>query len=548
MAESNSEQALPLVHNLTLDESPLFWVTNQDVHHLVPEIAAGEDAIKRTVAVLTPQAPEPAPGPKAGETVTIKTLRGRDQNRSVGKLYGSHITQIARLGAGFIATFDDHKEGVAALNEIYTQASQGSDVLGLELEKVLAGVFVGNILPAVEPLRHLRHVSQQIGANVMTLATRQDQTSLPDRYLLLKALGGDVSSHKTNGIIRLSQIEQTSVASNRVLSVLTVLSNKGVKTVLSADARKGLFDPLIGADIIKYVDEQEKVDGDLGKIGKLMTFAKKLLGDGIEPTEVYRRMVEEYDSWPVAQQQVVHNGRQVLLDRLDANLDLATKFAKSLCLITEGDHGDELAANYKSLADILLRNITVTPDIRAEVLRLRASAKRGRQTPRRQREKSVKKGVEAEAATREAEEPRKPLNLVTCNLATYDTTEGVDGLIDQYLENVSQGNETLRKDVEAVLAFMRRTDLPPDFNRGTKKMENVFVRFGTPEDPDKIWQLWEMKPKEASGLPTKTPNAKDLRVYYIKLNDDTLGIINLSPRSQQDEVIKGIRVKVKNRG
>lgn len=73
------------------------------------------------------------------------------------------------------------------------------------------------------------------------------------------------------------------------------------------------------------------------------------------------------------------------------------------------------------------------------------------------------------------------------------------------------------------------------------------VKFGTEDEPDKLWNLWELKPTEAAGLPTKTAIAKTLRVYFIKMGNDTLGIVGIKPRSEQDKFLKQVRVKLKRR-
>lgn len=141
----------------------------------------------------------------------------------------------------------------------------------------------------------------------------------------------------------------------------------------------------------------------------------------------------------------------------------------------------------------------------------------------------------------------EPLKLVTCNLSDFSVAEGVDGLIDTFVQRASQGNVTLRGDLERILNFMARTDLPPQHRRGVKAIQGQKVRFGTEEEPDKLWDFFEMKPTDAAGLSTKTSIAKNLRIYFIKMGNDALGIIGIEPRANQEAFLKSIRVKTKQR-
>jgi hypothetical protein len=134
---------------------------------------------------------------------------------------------------------------------------------------------------------------------------------------------------------------------------------------------------------------------------------------------------------------------------------------------------------------------------------------------------------------------------VTCNLNDQSTTEGVEGIISNFLQKTNPGDTALKEDLDRMTQFMARTDLPTNFRRGIKPIRGAQVRFG---DDGKLWEFFEFKPTEAAGLSLRTGTAKGSRIYFIKMAENTLGIIGLEPRSNHENFLKQIRVKAKIRG
>lgn len=184
-------------------------------------------------------------------------------------------------------------------------------------------------------------------------------------------------------------------------------------------------------------------------------------------------------------------------------------------------------------------------------MRLRAqiaSEKRGRAISRREEKRAARRGRdETEIVTPTAEGPREPAKIVVCNLNNYSIEEDLATTVDDFMATAGQGNITVREDIERMLRFMARRDLPPTQRRGVKPILGSLVKFGLEDDPDKLWRFFEFKPTEAAGLSLRTSVAKNSRVYFIKLDDDTIGIIGIKPRAEQDAFLRYIRVKAKRR-
>jgi hypothetical protein len=138
------------------------------------------------------------------------------------------------------------------------------------------------------------------------------------------------------------------------------------------------------------------------------------------------------------------------------------------------------------------------------------------------------------------------MKLLTCNLNDHTTTEGVEGLIAEYMQEVGQqGNKHLREDLEKIVAFMADTDLVENSRRGVKPIGGTQVRFGA---EDKLWDFLEFKPSAATDLTLKTRQAKNSRTYFIRLDGETLGLMGIKSRSKQDMFIRSIRDRRKRRG
>jgi hypothetical protein len=96
----------------------------------------------------------------------------------------------------------------------------------------------------------------------------------------------------------------------------------------------------------------------------------------------------------------------------------------------------------------------------------------------------------------------------------------------------------VRQDVDAMLKFLARNDLPAAHRRGIFTVQQTSVRFPVGEaGEEKELKVYEMKPTMASGLPLVTDVVKNSRVYFVRLGNDTIGILGIQPKTRQKAFI-----------
>ncbi len=321
---------------------------------------------------------------------------------------------------------------------------------------------------------------------------------------------------------------------------------------LLKELHSGAYDRLIAQDILGFLRGAQEVEGDLAKIQQLVKCVYFMNGQPTNTAEFYKRMVDNLDVWPAAQQQVIIDARTLLRERLENRLRRVVTALRTDDFIID-DPEDAFEVSFERLADALLRRTQITPQNKFEVMNLRSviSARRGRTASKRAARRAARKdndsGDAQQAPAAPETSPREPSKIVACNLNDY-SIEDVSSMVDGFVEGASQGDTTIREDVDRMLCFMARRDLPPVHRRGVKIINGAKVKFGTEDNPDKLWDFYEFKPTEAAGLSLRTNVAKKARIYFIKIDTDTIGVIGIQPRAKQDEFLRAIRIKIKRRG
>lgn len=515
----------------------LFGVTREEVLDLAPSIAEGEEALVSVFRKLNPNDERFNRREDSSEDFTDQAEQpeySRIQVRSSKTAYGSYIVKLMQTGAQFLSTFEDPE---AARRE-------GLEILGEDFNDFLGNILDKRIMPAAPAMRHMRHVAQQVHSELQPLSDAEG--ALMQRYTLLKALSyGSQQETEENDTTGLN----SNMRPEYVLGVLYTLAGGTLHAQLAKEAQAGAYDRLIAEDILWFTENAESVGGELAKLQELTGFMQAFLGDD-EPRDaagLYLRMAAMVDKWPNTQRQVVVEARQRVLNKLEIRLGHIRRALRDSDLIPD-DPKEAFADSTVQLADQIIRRAQVSADNKGEIMSLRAQlarAKRGRKS-RRQNKKPDASELEELAA--EADKRPEPSKLVTCNLNDHSITEGVEGLIDEFVKEVSQGFVTLRNDLMSMVNHMARRDLPPTRRRGFKPVSDAKVKFGTEEDPDKLWSLVEFNPTDAAGLSTRTPVAKNTRIYFIRLDSDTIGLVGIKTRADRETFLRTIRAKTKVRG
>jgi hypothetical protein len=423
-------------------------------------------------------------------------------------------------GSHYAATFPDEETGKAALKSAITQdMSELPDELFPFQRLIHEARFV----------KDFRALADQTTTEVAATTAGGPAAN----YHLLRVFATDIGTEIRD---KLREAPYRDWRPNHLLARLTILGGLGTQQSLATQARQGEFDTYIATDLLRAASVPEQEHPDVVRIRKLSEFAIAVAGLSPGDEALAGRIASSVDQWPVGERQIVLGVREMLLGGMATNFTLASLRLKENYFTWEGD----LLAEFKRNADLFFKDMvrrvqlnTLSPQGRARMAVLRA------QTGRRRPAKQARK-VEPDAAGKDEEVLREPPKLVTCNLDEGTTADGIDGIVSGFIEETSQGGTTVKQDLERSLEFFVRADLPPTQRRGTHKMVDTGVRFN-----DAILPLWEYKPFDAAGLSLRTDVVKGMRLYYIKLPDNTYGVIAMQPRSQQEEFLKKVRVKIK---
>lgn len=455
--ETLSEHTQPALGNLAVDaaEKKLFTTTDKEVSALVPSLEHGTEALRSMLVAYNPQI-EASRQNNQSATNAKAQAPSRERTRQAKSAYGPQIARVITTGAGFLASFDDIEEGV----------KEGRKIFVVELDQTLGDLYYSRIVPAAEPLRRLRKASANVAAEVDT-ALGSDPDSVTKRYTFLKALTPTPKALK--GDLDAKEIQESldECTPKKALGALVIMNNSGDKLQrqLTQDLLLGTFDSHIALDVLSFADSTQTPVGDLARVKQLTTFLAAFLGESQgDRSEVHLRMAAVIDAWPAGHRAIVRDAARSLLQRLESNFSALTVALKQDGLIAPAEPKKAFEASFDKLADEIFRRAVVTPENKGDIMRLRA-AKRGR-LPKQKSKKSDDALPEIVAS---AEAPREPFNIITCNLNDYSVAEGVQGQIDDFIVSVGQGsNANLRTDLERIVSYMARRDLPFDLRRGIK--------------------------------------------------------------------------------
>ncbi len=90
------------------------------------------------------------------------------------------------------------------------------------------------------------------------------------------------------------------------------------------------------------------------------------------------------------------------------------------------------------------------------------------------------------------------------------------------------------------MQYLRSLDFSAGTPRGVKKLEEQLSLENGLEN------IHELKPLDAVGLPTSTPLAKNIRVLFLKLPDNTLGFLDMVDRRDMRNRISKLQRAARN--
>lgn len=486
--------------------------------------SAAHDGFK-TTKILTPRNPQVSASKKARVSYAgLKVLTGMAR-------------QIVVDGARFINTHKDIEKG----------AEHGRTILPETHEvDILQDIYEGRIVPSAKALRKLRDTTWDCAMNLAERLNGEDEEIVSSRYTLLKAVATETIPDESD----LSTAEKLKKMSLGIpLAAMTFPKNIPKEVV--REAQSGAFDSRIALDILQFAGNNPERQSDLDKIGQMIPHIKaynETLGVELGQDEVYKLLASTVDNWPAAQRQIVLEERNKLIDRFSGNLlrlfnvldeagFLSPDSSKTRSLFT--DSVSEYFMEITRRAPVTRENRVTVVAAKNEIGANRKRKKSGG-TTKRNRTRAInedrvrgKRLSELQALWGQEAEP-DPLNLVTFDPETGTFVEEVGGLVEEYIEGLSQrGNQELRRDIDSMVSYLQVPDRPLDQPDGVKHIKNparIIIN-------GKNYRLFEFKPTEASGLPLHDDFARQLRIYFCPLDSKTRCIIKVLPHSAHEEFL-----------
>ncbi len=445
----------------------------------------------------------------------------RRQARAFERQTDTISGRLTSLGAQLIASYDNLEEGTAAAINIMREHAISDEANPVRQVREF-------MLPTAPHIRSLRAAAAQTNQELAALQESPPAT----HYELLKVFAETPMLSEGDTLI---DVEAPWLPS-QVLVALTALSGSNIKRQLLETLDRGAFDRFIAGDMLRCEGSGGNLQAAVAKLRRLAGFTMAVSTDDAAAQDspaLHQRMVDVLPAWPIAEQQAVAEGREPLANAVSYRFNLATAWLHELDFFTP-----DLLLRFEERAIALhLKAVPargVNPKSRISIAGLRARAKK-LNTLISAREKERKSAAEASSEA----EP-EPIKLVTYHLNNDTTTEGIDGLITAFVEKVSQGKDSVTEDLRKIEQYLTNPAKKQTAKRGFKTIQGTRASVTLDGDKKSV-TLYELKPADAdnSELSLSTV-ARDCRVLFVKLDDNTLGILDIVPRSDLKETLKYI--------
>ena len=444
-------------------ERKLFEVFPEEVYTLVPSLPEGMARINATESDKQTQATDyiedEAESESALETAGENSSESEDDKkappivmnrkairRSLGK--SADAARWALMaGARLIASHDDSEVGATAAKQVVSGVANG-----------LLTDFQDYFLLAADSIRDLNSMTDVIGEEITTA-----MASLSGRFTLLKALasGGD-HMERGFGARRLGHVAWSP---GRELATFSILAESDLQPALAAEFSSGAFAELIARDLVEFVARRDVSGSSFAKLHQTFSYMAKVMGVGSgTESAFYDKLAATHTDWPADLQERFIGAKRMILAGLESNFSRSNRWLKENGLMQTGDSAEQFERAVETLALAILRHQSrVSQRDNAKYVPIKHELKRKQR--RTAREAAGQLAVANVAALPSAEVEAAvsaPMRMLTCNIKDGTVTDGVDVIVEDFLNKIGQGDD-LREDVERIMTFMARTDFPPGY-------------------------------------------------------------------------------------
>jgi hypothetical protein len=433
---------------------------------------------------------------------------------------------ILDKGAQFAATIADPVERVSRLQQIasnFMNTPEFNEMLTCKLTGIHA--YLGRATTFRE---HASATVDEVSDEIAQSPVRQ--------YELLKLLAGTNPTVVKAGMYW---------SPRHIFSALFTLSNSTLPTQLTESLEAGAYDTFVAADMLKYVVEPEhEVQNGMVKFRELTTFMRTYHPE-VEDGEFFARFIQALPALPRDIQLCINAAKNNLSSAVGSIIRWADsdEVAGSLAGVFKPSANPE-ADFVESISKYMAMTMQApnVPVGYSAIMNIPQSIKRDRviaTIDAKRRRRSAQRLGSAAAKTEEPEviALKQPLKLVQILPSGEITSEdeGCSQAVEAYLDKYGRSNQVLRDDIEKIITHLSRVDLATGQHVGIKKFP-VTMWVGA----DQL-NLHEFKPLEASGLSTRSQLAKGVRVFFLPLGENTLGILDIVDRKQSKSVVDRVK-------
>lgn len=318
-------------------------------------------------------------------------------------------------------------------------------------------------------------------------------------------------------------------------------------TKLQAELDTGLYDIHIARTMLNAIlalnpEQRSTLPNGLGSLSRIIRFAQAInpeLADNPQATaDVLANNMAEWSKESLAS---IAKTRQALADSLNKSIRFAkTNFADLVIPSADIDWSTQFRDAYEDCVIEALRlrmaasGNQASPASRLTVLRL-TSRRRERLAQRRTVENLATIGVVAS----EIDTGRESIKLTGLHKVTIRGFEegdeaNFDSMVKDFMSNNQHGDKFIQ-DIENILSHVKHgIDIVSGQTNGLKKM-SFSVNIG-----HKTYDVWEYKPLQPSGLSIVSHRAKKFRMLFVRLEENTFGVLKLFNRDETNNVINSL--------
>lgn len=320
---------------------------------------------------------------------------------------------------------------------------------------------------------------------------------------------------------------------------------------LGSQLQEGVYDAYIAAELLGEVyDDKSQLSNGQEDLRNLLTiYGGSGFGDGAIDGVILGLSSDEIrPAWPLACKRLLEDRRQQYWVKLANQAGVSKKFLEERDCVLPRNHTDETVDramhNYVlGVWEARRKSATIPLD------RVRAGRQVVALTARRQRQDEVaKQAAEAKRAAAESQETvveQRKLVYVTPSGEEIEESDSLrirtrGDLFADFLA-ANHSNPKLESDLKRLAELLKIGDFSEGLPRGIYKTNNGdAITYGG----RRFSEVYELNAQKAQ-VSMQSPNGHKLRVFFVRLDSETVGVLDVCYKKDMERVLARLGVKGK---